>query len=451
MNRPGFTLLEVALAAVVLTVGIIAALTFTNGLIRGLTEGPADAQIVQRLLQDEVEAIRAWNGFAGDPPVLTPVLASDGQNLGLLVSPFEGDWGSNGGLGQPYTWFPAIQVSVLRDASLGSFAAGPSLSVPRYGQTQVVVGSHLYEIGGYNQISGILATIDQAPIAADGTLGTFSAFSSSLTTPRYGAAAIVIGNYLYVIGGFDGSALASVERAPISGGAVGIFTLVSGVNLVTARYHMASLVLGNYLYVIGGGNGVSDGANPLSSIERAPIFADGKIGTFATVPATLSTARTGLQAMLVGNQLFVLGGNGPGPTALASIEVSAVDASGNLTGFAPAPVSLTVPRYGPVVASLGTTLYVIGGNNTTGFLSSIEQARILSNQTLGPFVTAPVALGTPRLVATLATLRGTVYVLGGADAGGTGVSTVEQAPIEGIVGSVVLDKQGSKASVPLGL
>jgi hypothetical protein len=54
------------------------------------------------------------------------------------------------------------------------------------------------------------------------------------------------------------------------------------------------VLIGNYLYVLGG-----FATSPLSSVERAQIHADGSLGPFALLPdVTLITARQGLRGWI---------------------------------------------------------------------------------------------------------------------------------------------------------
>jgi N-acetylneuraminic acid mutarotase len=84
------------------------------------------------------------------------------------------------------------------------------------------------------------------------------------------------------------------------------FATVADVSLTTARRGHASVVIGNYLYIVGG-----FGDSPLNSIERAIIHADGSLGPFSPVPeVSLATARYGHTATVVGSYLYVIGGAG---------------------------------------------------------------------------------------------------------------------------------------------
>ncbi|HEX2690865.1 MAG TPA: hypothetical protein VHN14_29835, partial [Kofleriaceae bacterium] len=68
-------------------------------------------------------------------------------------------------------------------------------------------------------------------------------------------------------------------------------------SLATARSAATALVVGGSLYVLGG----ADSGGVLGGIERAPINADGTIGSFDIVADTgLATARSGHTSVVVG-------------------------------------------------------------------------------------------------------------------------------------------------------
>src|SRR5262249_58048311 len=115
------------------------------------------------------------------------------------------------------------------DGSLGPFASPPgiNLTVPRSEHTAAVVGDQLYVIGGFGPLAA-LNTIEHATIGADGALTKFATADSKLTVPRAGHTSAVIGDGLYVIGGRnDDGPVASVERAAIApDGTLGAFAVV---------------------------------------------------------------------------------------------------------------------------------------------------------------------------------------------------------------------------------
>jgi len=125
----------------------------------------------------------------------------------------------------------------------------------------------------------------------------------------------VIGRFVYIIGGLSfvvaGPSMVqrSVARAPIqSDGSLGSFALVPDVNLITARFGHRSVVIGKYLYVLGGS--VNLNGDPVASIERALINSGGSLGSFESISTALRTPGVA-SSMIVGNSLYVFtGGNG---------------------------------------------------------------------------------------------------------------------------------------------
>ncbi len=100
--------------------------------------------------------------------------------------------------------------------------------------------------------------ISRSDISA-GVIGGFVT-TSSFTAARYGHSTVAYNGYLYVIGGFDGTTYyATVQYAPIlADGTVGAWTATT--SFATARYTHTSVVYNGYLYVIGGNHGISDTA-----------------------------------------------------------------------------------------------------------------------------------------------------------------------------------------------
>jgi N-acetylneuraminic acid mutarotase len=261
------------------------------------------------------------------------------------------------------------------DGLLGPFATvtGITLSAPRSYHTAAVIGNSVYVIGGIINNTTTSNSVERASIANDGTLETFVPVPGiTLTSPRNSHTSAIVGNYLYVLGGFTGSNLLdSVERASIAAdGSLGPFELATGISLMTGLVYHRSAVIGNHLYIIGG----SGSSGSLNVVERASIAADGSLGAFAQVPGVaLTTPRAQHTAAVAGKYLYVFGGvNG---SRLDSVESAAIAPDGSLGSFAPVlSLALTTTRQLHTTAVVQDYLYVLGGDNQNGFLNSVEQA-----------------------------------------------------------------------------
>jgi len=216
-----------------------------------------------------------------------------------------------------------------------------------------VAGSWGYVLGG--TAGATLATIERAAIDADGDLGAFITLPTTLASGRSGMGAVVLGDALYVLGGTDGTPRDVVERATISGDGALAFGS-SPLHLAVGRDAAAYAVVDNYLYAVPRGNSA---------------------------------------AVLLGDKLYLIGGQGGAGTSLASIEVSTVSGSA-LGPFAlataagsSAPLVLLSARHQMGVQVIGNKLYVLGGLGDTGMLTNVEVATIDADNNLGPFSAVP--------------------------------------------------------------
>ena len=319
---------------------------------------------------------------------------------------------------------------IYADGTIGTFTLSPvALAVPRTDVTAAVVGNYLYVIGGVN--SSFLASVERAPINLDGTIGNFTLLTNvTLELPLAGASAQVIGNQLYVIGGASssqGTPSHGVQAARIRhDGTIDTFAAVPGVAMIGGRAGMATAVLGNWLYVFGGG---FDPMNGTALIERAPIHGDHTLGTFESTNRWLPT-RYGLTVAFAGNTLHVIGGEpGPGTTGDQSILRANIDVSGGLINFAIDQSTLATARYGQGLVTSGDGVYLLGGVTGAGtYSASVARATVVEGD-LGSFTNqAGVTLSTARSSFTTAVIGRYVYVIGGRSASGV-TGTIERAAI----------------------
>lgn len=254
------------------------------------------------------------------------------------------------------------------DGSLGPFQAAGTLSSSRAFASAAQIGSRLFVVGGASGTPAVpTASIEQAIIAGDGTLGGFSPWSSSLTTARSGHSTKRIGRWLYAIGGST-----VVERAPISQAGLGAFEPVTTA-LGAARTHAAVEVTGRRIVVIGG---EANGA--LATIEHAEIDGDGDLGQFTAAAATLATPRTGAMSIVLHDTLYLLGGS-DSVQDLATVERASIAPDGSLMAFASMP-GLSSARRGGALQRVDNFVYAFGGSNT----ATLERASLVGAHILLP-------------------------------------------------------------------
>jgi hypothetical protein len=314
--------------------------------------------------------------------------------------------------------------------------ADVTLITPRYAPAIARIGNFVYVIGGFND-GMYLSSVERASVDADGNLSTFSDAGVTLVLGRSGHTALFINQQLYVIGGLSIAYTPTVERASVDGnGNLRAFSTVSGVRLTTARGAHGSTVIGHNDYVIGGSDTFA-----LDSLESATFSSNGDLSTFTPVTGvSLVTKRLGFGSVNIGGWIYVVGGatdlpSGAGstPKYLTSFERAPFDSHGLTGTFQSLPsVSLAVPRYKSSAFAFGPNLYAIGGtNDPAGTLASVERGTIDANgEVTGPFtVSDTIALSTPRAGAVFLVIGPWLYAIGGHGNFGD-LNTVERAAVQ---------------------
>lgn len=257
------------------------------------------------------------------------------------------------------------RAEILPDGTISAFsdAGVPELAKMRAGLDTIVIGNYIYAMGAYGSSND--RSVERAEISSDGSIGAFSVVPGvTLKTSSTAHSIVRIGNYLYVLGGYiySGQNKNGVDRAVINpDNTISDFTAVAGVTLPEARTYSATNIIGNYLYVIGGS---STGSNALSTVARATIDqTTGNISTFSNV-ATLSQPRLGPTSFVKDGFLYVVGGRPSLSTVTTSIERAPINADGTIGEFSVFPgASLQVGRGHHTSVLLGNFLYVTGGYN----------------------------------------------------------------------------------------
>jgi N-acetylneuraminic acid mutarotase len=176
-----------------------------------------------------------------------------------------------------------------------------------------------------------------------------------MTYAREGLGAVVVGDFIYAIGGRLGggpfsssSPMAWVEKYDINNG---VWTTVA--SLPSGRSDLAAAAVGGKIYIFGG----FDATNVLSSVMMYNPLTDTWTGGFAPVP----TVRGAFYAVgTKGNTVYVIGGwdniNPFGPVG-SVVEAYKVSKDSWTTGLAP----MITGRAETGAVSHGGRIYVIGG------------------------------------------------------------------------------------------
>ncbi len=283
----------------------------------------------------------------------------------------------------------------------GQWESLEPLLKPRRGFSAITRGSRIYVIGGMGE-DGYLRECEWTTIRADGTIEEWKG-SSPLNIERVYAGVVAFNRYIYVIGGAggkDGKPLDTVERARIrSDGSLGEWILEEN-RLTTPRFGVTAIVSGGYIYAIGG-----YGENLLGTIERARIMPDGSLGRWQVV-AHLPRPSYMHTAIKHRDHIYLLGGR-THRGGLRDVFFTELKADGTLREWQTL-MPLSSPRYGLSATVIGDRIYVGGGEDT----HHIESASMKTDGTLSQWKkTLRLPLKMKRAV--MVAYRDVIYLIGG--------------------------------------
>lgn len=362
-----------------------------------------------------------------------------------------------------------------------------SLPVALMGHATVVLNGYLYVIGGCNiaSLSGGVydcATNNRvtsystyyAAINADGSLGswTTNTVATNATALHFdvgeggnnncdtntfvnnvdhcglaGISAAVYNGFIYVVGGYDGTAYSRSTyymQPNTSTGATVAWSVVANA-LVAGITEMGLIAYNGALYSIGGCNGATGVGctTEVTTVQKATINSSGVPTTFSiTNQLQLPTnGKAAFGVTLYGGYIYLAGGIDSGTGACTNISCGAqtttilrakIDSSGNIvaaTGAAWAATTgtMSAPRRRTVAQVVNGYLYVIGGHDasanggTGATYGDIQIGKIdLSSGGTGDiagFTQSATSTLTPRWNPAVAFGSGFMYVTGGCTAG----------------------------------
>jgi N-acetylneuraminic acid mutarotase len=184
-----------------------------------------------------------------------------------------------------------------------------------------------------------------------------------------GVGAVMGQTYLYA-GGSDGNAAVADVYFSRAVGSGNVDVWAAGPSLPEPRSDAASVVIGNTLYVLGGTG--ADG-NPTDTVYSLTLGTDGSLPDAWTAEDALKLPEplTGAGAVAVSDGIVVAGGKNA-DTAVSNVWKTKSDTSGKL-----GPWVAQNPLYEAVADSVavhqGDTIFVIGGTNADGAVVSTVQ------------------------------------------------------------------------------
>lgn len=264
-------------------------------------------------------------------------------------------------------------TAIQSDGSLAPWQDTGALNEERGFFGVAAHNGYLYAVGGGNGPSGhnLLRSVERAALLPDGKLGPWRREAQQLNLPRRCAKVVVVGDHLYAFGGFGGTLLDTVERAPIQrDGSLGRWEVLPE-RLGMPRYIHAMAKTDRALYAIGGHS--DEGGTGKEATEYAVLKSGKGVGGWrAATP--LKHGRYGLAAVARGEYVYALGGLS-GATFFDAVERSRIAADGALGEWQEiTPLPAAFADMG--VVNYRDWIYVLGGTNRDGYFNSVFVARI---------------------------------------------------------------------------
>ena len=356
-----------------------------------------------------------------------------------------------------------------------STASSTSLPTATDEATSVVYNGYVYEIGGVT--GSATATIDYAQLNPSGgftapTCATnwtltntywcvSTASSTSLPTATSNATSVVYNGYVYEIGGYTGSATATIDYAQLSSS--GGFTaptcttnwtltntywcqsIASSTSLPTPTEDATSVVYNGYVYEIGGyTTALTD------TIDYAQIESNGSLSPW-TATTSLPTATQYATSVVYNGYVYEIGGLSSTSSGygVATVDYGLINNGGVGTVNAWATSSATLPTatQGATSVVYNGYVYEIGGfttaqtsttdyaqlNSSGGFTTPSACANTTDWTLVGDWcestTTGSAHLPTATEYATSVVYNGYVYEIGGLNSSATNLSTIDYAQL----------------------
>ena len=267
------------------------------------------------------------------------------------------------------------------------------------------------------------------------TSGTISFSVSSLTTPLpvYGCGVGVSNTNVYIFGSYSSSNYNNNEQNYSNTYITSI--TYSGSNLLQVTPYLTlpapiangSIISANdYIYILGGRTTTSTPINTVSF-----TYVNTQNGPGATIPGTnLPVAMYDMSVVVVGEYVYIVGGNN-GTDVLDTIYQGQIQSNGNITNWTELSETLPYPIAGAAICATETNIYVIGGYNypasttTTTPVDTIIQIPLSTTSTIGtPTKLTGSTLPQAIYYCSAVQVNGIIYVAGGLNSSNSAITNV---------------------------
>jgi hypothetical protein len=312
-------------------------------------------------------------------------------------------------------------------------------------------GENIYVLGGYrfdaatNQVI-YYDTVLRGKIGADGVIAAWTP-EAPFKTARSGLGAVRLGTCMFVNGGsyFVGSTPAYADdtqyASVASNGTIGAWK-TSPNHLRTPRSNHTLLgretASGRYLYAIGGVTQIGQDTVHLDTVEVAKVDENCQIGEWTVADYHLHGGRSTPQAVMVRNNLVVIGGWGDLDLIDVFNDVQVASPRANGT---PSPWQVALGRLPTGIYGHATSYYEPGGARSPMLFSVGGQpgtgayATWIAYAYVSPTLALPDAIGRWRIVPSghlavgraghgIVTYRDRLYVIAGSVPGGLALKEV---------------------------
>lgn len=235
--------------------------------------------------------------------------------------------------------------------------------------------------------------------------------AASMSIARAGAATVVHNGVIYMLGGIDGrDFLRTIEYARIQKDG-SLSPWQPGPELNEARGFTDAVVQGDWIYIVGGGNG-PNGHHLLRSVERAKIRSDGSLEPWITEKTEMNVPRRCSKVVVTDQAIYSFGGFGG--ALLDTVERASLAPDGSVGAWRMENEALTMPRYVNGVKAMGRDTYLVGGHDQQRGVgvTSVEWSRIGEAGAFGKWKTTS-ALTTGRYGLATVVHKNQLYALGG--------------------------------------